>query len=32
MCFVVPEKEAEAVVTALEARFQQALSAGRLSQ
>ncbi|GJU64605.1 bifunctional aspartokinase/homoserine dehydrogenase 1, chloroplastic-like protein [Tanacetum coccineum] len=32
VCFAVPEKEVEAVATALEARFQQALSVGRLSQ
>ncbi|GJY10055.1 sucrose nonfermenting 4-like protein, partial [Tanacetum coccineum] len=32
VCFAVPEKEVEAVATALEARFQQALSAGHLSQ
>ncbi|XP_071731495.1 bifunctional aspartokinase/homoserine dehydrogenase, chloroplastic-like [Rutidosis leptorrhynchoides] len=32
VCFAVPEKEVEAVAKALEARFSQALSAGRLSQ
>ncbi|GJY32226.1 bifunctional aspartokinase/homoserine dehydrogenase 2, chloroplastic-like protein [Tanacetum coccineum] len=32
VCFAVPEKEVKAVAKALEARFQQALSAGRLSQ
>ncbi|PWA35901.1 bifunctional aspartokinase/homoserine dehydrogenase I [Artemisia annua] len=32
VCFAVPEKEVKAVAKALEARFQQALSVGRLSQ
>lgn len=32
VCFAVPEKEVKAVAKALEARFRQALSAGRLSQ
>ncbi|KAJ0818666.1 putative homoserine dehydrogenase, Aspartate kinase [Helianthus annuus] len=32
VCFAVPEKEVNAVAKALEARFRQALSAGRLSQ
>ncbi|PWA64065.1 bifunctional aspartokinase/homoserine dehydrogenase I [Artemisia annua] len=32
VCFAVPEKEANTVAKALEAKFQQALSAGRLSQ
>ncbi|KAK3007226.1 hypothetical protein RJ639_016168 [Escallonia herrerae] len=32
VCFAVPEKEVKAVADALEARFQQALGAGRLSQ
>ncbi|KAK3001997.1 hypothetical protein RJ639_021776 [Escallonia herrerae] len=32
VCFAVPEKEVKVVADALEARFQQALGAGRLSQ
>lgn len=32
VCFAVPEKEVKAVAEALEARFRQALDAGRLSQ
>lgn len=32
VCFAVPEKEAKAVAKALEARFQRALAAGRLSK
>ncbi|KAH6833981.1 aspartate homoserine dehydrogenase i [Perilla frutescens var. hirtella] len=32
VCFAVPEKEVRAVASALESRFRQALSAGRLSQ
>ena len=32
VCFAVPEKEVKAVAEALEARFRQALAAGRLSQ
>ena len=32
MCFAVPEKEVKAVAEALQARFRQALDAGRLSQ
>ncbi|KAM0060786.1 putative homoserine dehydrogenase, Aspartate kinase [Helianthus debilis subsp. tardiflorus] len=32
VCFAVPEKEVKAVAKALEARFRQALNAGRLSQ
>ncbi|XP_071713842.1 bifunctional aspartokinase/homoserine dehydrogenase, chloroplastic-like [Rutidosis leptorrhynchoides] len=32
VCFAVPEKEVKAVAKALEARFSQALSVGRLSQ
>ncbi|KAJ9567199.1 hypothetical protein OSB04_003165 [Centaurea solstitialis] len=32
VCFAVPEKEVNAVAKALETRFRQALSAGRLSQ
>lgn len=32
MCFAVPEKEVKAVAEALQSRFRQALTAGRLSQ
>ena len=32
VCFAVPEKEVRAVAAALESRFREALSAGRLSQ
>ena len=32
VCFAVPEKEVKAVAKALEAKFQQALSVGRISQ